>query len=163
MKHIFLTGDKQVGKSTIIKKFLKELNFCPAGFSTVWQKNTLFMISIDGSVKEIVATRTKNKININESVFDTIGLKLVQDSNNAALTVFDELGFIENVSPNFIEAVLERLNNTHPIIGVIKKADTPFLTAVKNHPNVNVINITENNREKIYSYILLKIVKLNNA
>jgi nucleoside-triphosphatase THEP1 len=61
----------------------------------------------------------------------------------------DELGTMEADSPLFISAVLAKLDGTAPILGVVKKREHPFLDAVKNHRNVEVITVDEHNRDGI--------------
>ena len=40
MKHLFLTGEKQVGKSTLLRRLLGELGLAPAGFETrLWMQD----------------------------------------------------------------------------------------------------------------------------
>jgi 8-oxo-dGTP pyrophosphatase MutT (NUDIX family) len=82
----------------------------------------------------------------NSQVFDKVGVRILQDFRNADLLIMDELGTMENKALAFQQAVLKALDRDTPILGVIKRDQTPFLEAVRHHPAVRTLEITPENR-----------------
>ena len=169
MKHIFLTGDIQVGKSTIIRKFLEahpELRI--GGFRTVWQEkrmthsNSLHIVPATGAC---VPTE-ENRIGLREGVFpdrtatdyplvfDTVGVGLLQNLDNCDLIIMDEIGLSENEADVFVERVLDILDGDTPVLGVVQPKTGTLTGAVRNHPKVHLVLVTKENREMILQRML---------
>jgi nucleoside-triphosphatase len=159
MKHIFLTGEVQVGKSTAIRAFLEKSRLTADGFLTHIVRSdgngALHLARYDtkrGETDDVVAARFVGSpigFEIFPEVFDTQGAEFVQTSGQRDLIIMDELGTMEADSPQFISAVLAKLDGAIPILGVVKKREHQFLEAVKNHRNVEVITVDEYNRNEI--------------
>ncbi|MDR0876173.1 MAG: nucleoside-triphosphatase [Clostridiales Family XIII bacterium] len=163
-EHIFLTGEIQVGKTTIIERILSGIDFVPGGFCTVaggassdHSIDHIFIIPFGESLDESagippVADRYRNErviVNYPE-IFDTVGVRILKDSDGARLIVMDELGFMESEAEAFQSEVMRLLDGETPIIGVVKRRDTPFLDRVRAHENVTVIEIRRDNRDEIF-------------
>ena len=159
--NIFLTGHPGVGKSTIIKKTLAELNIVPSGFYTLAgkkDKNGGSDVYIHEASNQDLLESTSNRVGhrVGDGVnyeafpqtFDTIGVKILQNAT-LPLIVMDELGFMENNALLFQKLVLKTLDGNIPVIGVIKPKDTAFLNQVKQHPKTKLIEITEANRDEM--------------
>jgi nucleoside-triphosphatase len=158
MAHLFLTGEKQVGKSTLIRKFLNEYNGPVAGFITYIKKETytnrVYMSTPTGERESLIACFEPNRREIFQDVFSGLGVSLIKESTNArGITIMDELGFMESGIASFTQAVLERLDCPLPVLGVLRKQDTPFLNAVSKHQNVNVLEVTIKNRQTLITTI----------
>jgi nucleoside-triphosphatase len=159
MKHIFLTGEIQVGKSTAIRAFLAISRLTADGFLTHMVRadgnGALHLARYDmerGETDDVVVARFVNisvGFEIFSEVFDTEGAEFVETSGQRDLIIMDELGTMEADSPLFISVVLAKLDGTAPILGVVKKREHQFLDAVKNHRNVEVITVDEYNRDGI--------------
>jgi nucleoside-triphosphatase len=159
MKHIFLTGEIQVGKSTAIRAFLAKSRLSADGFLTHIVRSdgngALHLARFDterGETDDVVAARFVDLtvgFEIFGEVFNTQGAEFVETSGQRDLIIMDELGTMEADSPLFISAVLAKLDGTAPILGVLKKREHQFLDAVKNHRNVEVIMVDEHNRDEI--------------
>ena len=169
MKHIFLTGDIQVGKSTIIRRFLEahpELRI--GGFRTVWQErrmthsNSLHIVPATG---EVIPT-DENRIGLREGVFpdrtatdypqvfDTVGVGLLQNLGKCDLIIMDEIGLSENEADVFVDAVLDILDGDTPVLGVVQPKTGNLTDAVRNHPKVHLVLVTKENRELILQRML---------
>lgn len=155
-RHLFLTGPKHIGKSTVIDKFLASCSLTAGGFRTVHidtmlhdrfsvhmlrpgekptKENLLF---ICGEPSAETATR-----------FDTLGCAALAQSGNAELILMDELGPAEANAVHFRQAVLSALDGDIPILGVLQRADSPFLRQVAAHENVTVVEVTLENRDTL--------------
>lgn len=162
--HIFLTGDIQVGKSTIIRKVIPELGITPGGFRTSWGdllpdgSAELFLLGMDEapSSDRIAARRfgSGRGMTAFPEIFDEVGSRLLAEASSSPLIIMDELGFIEKNAAEFQKAVLSTLNGFIPVLGVVRNMQTPFLDKVRSHPNVEVIIVTKENREEIFEQVL---------
>ena len=164
--HIFLTGRTQIGKSTLIQKYIMAKGLTPCGFATVWGTpaedggRRLYMHpygKIGENTKENLLARflpDRPSATRFSQVFDTLGAELLKPCTCADLLVMDELGFLESDSPVFQAAVLSALDGDLPILGVIKPRSTPFLDAVRSHPKVKVLEVTVETREDVLQELL---------
>ena len=148
--HIFLTGDIQVGKSTIIQKYIAahpELRI--GGFRTVWKderwnnRNTLYIVPAAGPDE----MTDSNRVGLREGVFpdriatdypkvfNIAGVMLLRHPEEYDLILMDEIGTV--------------LDGDIPVIGVVRDKPGVLTDAVREHPNVRTIVVTVENREKI--------------
>ena len=164
-KHVFLTGDIRVGKSTAINKALAELNEKVGGFRTAgidyrngrWSNLVLFKATEKLETGHIVAHQNKSsRKEVFLEVFDTYGPQFLEETNR--ITIMDEVGFLESKSEKFCSAILETLNSDTHVLGVIRNIHTPFLDKIRNRDDVILITITEDNRDEIPRNIV-KIIR----
>lgn len=155
-RHVFLTGAKHIGKSTVLKKVLKKypgdlggfftvrtdgvfpgkfsVHLCPAaGKAVPGADNLLFVCrGVDSSVSE---------------KFDHLGRRVLAESEGCSLLVMDELGPTEAEAALFRRAVIDCLDGETPVLGVLQAPAERFWPEVVNHPDVLVLQITEENRD----------------
>lgn len=170
-RHLFLTGEIQVGKSTILRRFLASASLPPeqvGGFLSRVQilpdgSSRVHLVSpagLDDLNEEncIMTRQPKRQENPREKrgfpeiypdVFERRGVELLQTAEDHRLILMDELGFAERKSPAFRKRVLEVLDGEVPVLGVLKKWSYEFLDRVAEHPAVTVVVVTEENRNQI--------------
>ena len=152
----FLTGEKGIGKSTIINSFLEEYKGIVGGFRTI--KNISENGIISFHIVNIFTSEKPNKDNflfnrgerskdVNKS-FDKLSVVL-DDYNNYDIVVMDELGPTEEDAKVFKEKVFKILDSKKIVIGVIQKAKSEFLETILKRGDVKVLEITRNNRNEI--------------
>ena len=166
-RHIFLTGEKQVGKSTIIRRFLEVTGLLPEKLGGFRSENrpesddrlSVYLVSPAGTEE----LNRENRIMIRSpgireqryhpeifpEVFENKGVELLRSDGSESLILMDELGFAEEEAPSFQKAVLETLDGPVPVLGVLRQGPGEFLNQVASHPLVSVIRVTEENREEI--------------
>lgn len=172
--HLFLTGEKQAGKSTLLRKLLAGLGeTSPGGFFSVTAADVPGAV---GSVYLIPAGDPapafgdENRIGIRcgpgrgrESfprVFDDYGLRLLEGAGSARLLVMDEIGTMEENAERFCRRVEELLDGPVPILGVVQKqGDTPLQAAIRRHPAVRLTEVTPENRDALLP-LLLPLIRL---
>ena len=164
--HVLITGAPGVGKSTLIGRAVAELNRPVFGFET--KKETALADGEQGSpvyIYEAGAERKQSKenlvgrcehrqIEVYKEVFDRYAARLRVPVPEGSIVVMDEIGTMEAVSEEFRHAVLALLDGDAPVIAAVKHKDTPFLCAVRSHPNCVCLELTPENREDVYEQVL---------
>ena len=160
--NIFLTGEIQVGKSTIINKFLdSHKNLKVGGFRTI--SNFDENLGVKGGVY-IVSASDKNPIftennhvgnrgEIKKGFSDKFNLKGVEFLSNVDdcdLILMDEIGFMESKAKDFSKTVIDILDKDIPVIGVVKPKNKGLPLDVKNHIKTKLLTVTEENRNDLY-------------
>jgi len=144
-----------VGKSTIIQKILlAHPEWKVGGFYTVTRwKNDLGSIHLLSAAKaescnadNLVGLHQKGsaKVLTYPERFDALAVHAA--APDADLLVMDELGFMESRAERFCQTVLEQLDGTIPVLGVIKPLPCPWLEKIRNHPAVHLWGITAETR-----------------
>ncbi len=163
--HIFLTGEIQIGKTTIIQKTIELLDLDYGGFKTYFgpdrdlPNKLLYINSItepnifskDNSIVKFIEDQKPNVI-LNR--FDTFGVELINGAiENKQLIIMDECGRLESESFEFQKKVLEALEGDTPILGVIKIDSCGWVDKIRNHANVQLIWVDMANRNELPSII----------
>ncbi len=166
MKHTLIIGARHAGKSTLINKVIGALGCTVSGFETkketaLWDENHGSPVYIYPAGQTHLQTADNllgyckdRHAEIFCQAFDR-AVHLIAEAEEAGdLIKMDELGFMESSSKAFCAEVLHCLDGKKPVIAAVKEKDTPFLTAVKNHPNCQCFFITEGNRDELFPVIL---------
>lgn len=173
MKNIFLTGEIQIGKTTLLNKIIEMINLSIGGFQvdrTIEQgenssKKEFYITSLINGVDTYkIATITSENNCFNTTpyadAFNTAADKIILESLKCRdVIVLDELGFLESKAEKFQNAVFEALNSDKLVLGVIKPRPIPFLDKIRNRDDVIVIEVTKENRDKLLESIISIIEK----
>lgn len=163
--NIFLTGQIQVGKSTLIYKLLASDEFANAdirGFRTLNRGKDVYLMDAMADVEdcteenicgERILEGAGNMPTPYLDVFNNLGTSLLGDIDDADIVVMDELGFLESEAYVFRERIVEILDSEKPVLGVLKKKPTEFLDSVRDRDDVEVIEITSENRLEQLEYV----------
>ena len=149
-EHLFLTGEKGVGKSTLVRYLLQ--GHSPCGFRTVRVEGVLERPSVH-LLPAVGGTPAAENLlfycgKYDPARFETLGVDALADRSGDVL-LMDELGPGESGAERFCAAVLSALDGELPVLGVLQKAETPFLRAVALHPRVRVVTVTPENRDAL--------------
>ena len=88
-------------------------------------------------------------------MFDDAGIGALDGAEGCDLILMDEIGRMERRADAYSARVLRLLDGGVPILGVVqKKADTPLANAVRSHPAVRLIEVSEENRNTLLPEIL---------
>lgn len=172
---LFLYGKQNTGKSTIIRKVLKECQINPKGFLTVADKAdyigkwNLYIQPADWDYRTFPI---ENKIAVccgngdwksYPEVFETVGVMLLTFKRKPEIVIMDEIGFMESKSLNFQRRILEILDEPFPVLGVIKPRPNDFMQRIYDHKNVAAIEITEKNRDDAAAKLInmFKVFEVN--
>lgn len=167
--HIFLTGEVQVGKSTIIRRWLQaHPQLRVGGFRTVPGakgkngEDTVHIIPAAGNPALTAENRImfrqgrwpQRKLEFFPQVFDRVGVSLLREGGEKDILIMDEIGFSENNAVLFHQAVLEKLEGEVPILGVVRALPGALPEAVRAHEKSRVIAVTRENRETVLEWLL---------
>lgn len=172
-----ITGDINIGKSTLINQVIDELDIEINGFRTlpyfVGERRVGFYIEDVHDSIENFKDRQKEQI-IGEiigykklkpfnQIFNSIGVKILKESlNNDGIILMDELGIIESNAFPFQKMVMECLDSDKLIVCSIRDDQSKFLDAVREHKDSLLFSIDEENRAEIYKSVMEVMVKLLN-
>lgn len=151
-KNIFLTGERNCGKSTLINNILSEIKLEYRGYKTLpyyidndemgYYLRGLFK---DENLKGVISVKVKeNKVVPIIDTFDFMGTYILRKSiedKNSNIIILDEIGFLENKSEKFKNEIHNCLSSKKFVLGVLKKKDTEFLNGIKDRQDTLVINI----------------------
>lgn len=172
MKSILLTGDVQVGKSTIINQVIKEFPGSVCGFRTVLDEGSVrrFYISPVGDncsdkheKKYVGVMGHNNRMKPIPSTFESIGVDILKKclASSPDLIIMDELGIFENKAPLFQQAVIHCFNSHIPILGVLKDKSSPFLDSFRSRNDLEIITVTRENRDEVVDIVKSKVNMLS--
>lgn len=156
--HIFLTGEVQIGKSTVINNILSLLNVSYGGFKTYFGKDRNLSdknLYINSATKSHVFNEENVIVRFKEGCaplvdvlkFNMYGSELIRTAKyRADLILMDECGSLEAKALEFQKEVINALNGFKPVLGVVKLDSKGWTDAIRNHPNVELITVTKENR-----------------
>lgn len=169
MYNLFLTGKRGVGKTTLLKKTIDNIDASFGGFMVVPDnkptcKSFIIHSLYDGKIKtKIGDAYTKNNevlINTYNDSFDTEVVNILNQSiENRDVIVMDELGFLEKSAYKFQNCIKDILDSNKVVLGVLKKCHCDFIDSIKDRSDILLYEITEENRDSIIDDIMEKLTE----
>ncbi|MGL6173849.1 MAG: nucleoside-triphosphatase [Cellulosilyticaceae bacterium] len=170
-KHIFLTGESGVGKSTILKRVIAALNIKTTGFVTLpyyieGTKQGFYLSSLvevqnyANNTPISVQVGAKKCVGIRET-FETLGVESLEEScRGDQIILMDELGRLEREAIEFQNQVMNCLDCGQRVLGVIKLCQEPWLENIKKREDVLILEVTKDNREDIFAKVLVELERM---
>ncbi len=159
---VLLTGRPGCGKTTLIKRVVNNLPRRAGGFYTEEIRDGgtragFKIVTLDG--EEVVFAHVDfktperlGKYGLDLSALERIGVGAVRQAIRARrIVVIDEIGPMEIRLPIFREAVNEALDSELPVLATIFARRLPFTDAIKSRPDVTLIEVRPDNRERLVS------------
>lgn len=179
MKNIIITGNVNIGKSTVLKKVLDMLGINSQYISGLKTQSCLRQSKITRYYMEPINIGIKlpriekriigigvdgNKVQSFTSNFEKFGVKVLDNclNNTSKLVVIDELGVFEKYAYNFQRKIHQVLNSNKLVIAVIKQVSVPFLNEIRSRQDVLLYEITECNRDIIPNAIYNNLNRIAN-
>ena len=161
-RKILLTGRPGCGKTTLVRRVVKELAQSAGGFYTEEirkhrERVGFQIVTLDGKEGVFAHVNLKTqqrlgKYGLDLSPLETIGIEAVCEALRAhELTVIDEIGPMDIRSAIFRHVVNEALNSRAPLLGTITARPFPFTDAIKKRRDVILIEVRRDNREQLVS------------
>jgi len=167
-KHIFLTGEKQIGKSTILSSIIEMYRDEIVGFQTMpfligrvkkgyYMHNFKKMENVPNDMPISIRIGEKNTVPVTES-FDKVGTLILKTARGQnGIMIMDELGKMEREAYTFQREVFQCLDTEQIVVGVLQKTSQKFIQSIKNRTDVIVYEVTKENRDSVKNVILDRI------
>lgn len=157
-KNILLTGAPSAGKTTVIRKIIDLLPSSANGFYTqeerVNDRRIGFMMhTLDGKQgylahQDIDSEYHIRRYGVSIENIETIAVPSIRPIDDQFI-ILDEIGKMECFSDLFIAAATEALDSTNIVIGTITYGGTGFIQDVKNRDDVEIVEVTLENRDDL--------------
>ncbi len=167
--NIFLTGAPSSGKTTVIKKVIKSLNFPANGFYTeeerVAEKRIGFLMrTLDGKSDYLAHQDIKSRFHIRRygvsiQNIENIAVPSIKPVMNSIIVV-DEIGKMECFSEIFKEAALNALDSSNIVVGTITFGGDDFILGIKKRGDLEIIEVTPDNRDILPEAITERIASI---
>ena len=160
-----ITGDPGIGKTTVLIKtmnVMRNYGYALGGIlcKEVRAKNERVgfeLIDVASGQKGVLASTKLNagprlgKYRVNLIDLAEIGAKgLLNAIDFCDIIICDEIGPMELFSPEFRNAVKTIVESGKPVLGIVhKRLNDPLIQEIKLKPFVEVIEVTQENREKL--------------
>ena len=172
MKNILICGPPGVGKTTLVKKILKNINLRAGGFYTEEIKENnrrvgFKIISLDNQEGilahiSIKGAKRVGRYGVNIDDLEGIGVKsLDRAPRNEDLVIIDEIGKMEIFSDKFKEKVLDCLNSEKFVLATIGIGGDKYISRIKERDDVTVFKMNRENRDELRDKVLSLILKEN--
>jgi len=162
---LLLTGKPGTGKTALIKEALARTKVKGGGFYTEeirtgGIRQGFRIVTLDGQEAILAHVGISSPYQVSKYRVDTDSLNRVgvstlrQALKESDLIVIDEIGKMELLSPRFKEAVTQAINSGKKVLGTIMLNPHPFADEIKRHPEVEVLQITRDNRTEVMKKVL---------
>jgi nucleoside-triphosphatase len=160
-KKILLTGRPGCGKTTLVQRIVNDLALPAGGFYTkeIRERGVRVgfkLITLDGKEGIFANINFKTservgKYGLDLAKLETVGVAAVREAvRTRKLVVIDEIGPMELRSAIFRDVISEAFETTVSILATITARPFPFTNAIKKRPDVRVVDVRPNNRERLF-------------
>ena len=165
-RHLFLTGDKQVGKSTLLRRLIEVRQLDCAGFETqaFYLNGERRGFTLHGRVAMppyrndcICCARVEEKRAVPVlPVFEENGVLILKRSlaSPSPFLLMDELGRLEREASGFIAQVEACLGADKRVLGVLQKCDSAHVARIAQREDVTVLTVTQENRQELLECLI---------
>lgn len=165
---LFITGRPGIGKTTVIKKVVESIDKPLSGFFTEEIRESGvrkgFKIKAVGGGEGVLAhiafsKRFKvGKYGVDVEGFERVAIPgMERASLEGRLLVIDEIARMELFSERFKKFLVDALNSGCDIIASIQDRREPFLDGIRSRRDVEVVRVTETNRNELHKYLIDKL------
>ncbi len=160
-RHIWITGDRGSGKTTLHRRICAQATrilpkIQTVGFFTEFSSRTGFertlrWKSCDGSISILIAVEGNGfpKMKAVKNGFERAAAFLRQCRARSKLLIVDELGFLEQSFPEFQEQVFRLIDECWRSIVVLRNMQSRFFSDLKSRKDSWIINVGLEKRDSI--------------
>ncbi|RPI35434.1 MAG: AAA family ATPase [Nitrospiraceae bacterium] len=168
-KNIFLTGAPSSGKTTVIKKVIDGLKIAAHGFYTeeerVAGKRVGFLMkTLDGKSgylghQDIQSDFHIRRYGVSIKNVEMIAVTAIAPVESSVI-ILDEIGKMECFSEVFRKAAVNALDSPNIVVGTITFGGDDFILGIKNRDDIEIHEVTPENRDSLPETILRKISEI---
>ena len=160
-RHLFLTGERQVGKSTLLRGLMEREGLRCAGFETrpFFVEGERKGFVMHGRVEMppfendcVIAVRLgERRAAPVLPAFEENGVAILRRSlaSDAPYLLMDELGRLEREATAFRAQVTACLNSGKRVLGVLQQGDVPIAREIAARGDVLLLTVTPENRDAL--------------
>lgn len=162
-KHILLTGEPGIGKSTIIQTIITSFNGPIKGVyaeeeNIDGERTGFFLRTLEGKSdylahQNMLSTHRIGKYGVNVAAIESLAVPSISPLDDS-LVIIDEIGLIQLCAPHFLEAVIYALDHAPRVLGTISMHNTEEFLKIKQRPDVQIIEVILENRNTLPTVIL---------
>lgn len=170
-KNFVVCGYSKSGKTTLIKRLIQETDKNVYGFFTEKFPDRLtedgfcpiyiYPIGSDPIFNDenLIGLGGNGNHYTNSDVFDTKAVEYITTDDPNGIIFVDEVGFLEDKADLFQKKVFEVLAGDIPTVVIMKqKMNFDFMQKLKNLPNIEFLELKEDNRDEIFEQIKSAII-----
>jgi nucleoside-triphosphatase len=167
-KNLLITGLPGAGKTTLMKRLYEALkNFHPVGFYTAEiregeMRKGFELVNLEGKrgILSHISIKSRYRVGrykVNVTGFEDFldGISFFDPSSH--MVMVDEIGKMECLSTKFDRIMKEVLDSEKWVIATIALEGSGLITQVKKRQDVKLFEITQSNRDVLFSEILKEI------
>ncbi|MBT9145502.1 MAG: Nucleoside-triphosphatase THEP1 [candidate division WS2 bacterium] len=156
MKNILVTGRPGVGKTTLIKKIIKDFELDAGGFYTQEARKGgirqgFEIVTLSGKRGTLASVNFNSpyrvgKYGVNLRDLEEVAGGAIEEAlEKNSFLVIDEIGKMELFSEKFIFLLKKALESSVKLLGVIKLKDNQLTSEIKNRPDTVVYTLDRAN------------------
>lgn len=167
---LLLTGQPGVGKTTVIRAVVDQVQISAGGFYTEeiregGRRTGFRLVTFDALSPQMGVLASVNissgyrvgKYGVHLEDLERVGVAAIRRAvtqPQTGLVVVDEIGKMELFSSAFREAVLAALASPKPVLATVMARPHPWVDAIKAGPDVSLVEVTRTNRQIMPDLVL---------
>jgi nucleoside-triphosphatase len=167
-KNLLITGLPGVGKTTLIRKLYEALkDFHPVGFYTAeiregGMRKGFELVDLEGKKGILSHVGVKSPYRVGRYKVGVRGFEDFLDGisffdPSRRMVMVDEIGKMECLSTQFVRMMKEVLDSEKWVIATVALKGSGLITQVKKRQDVKLFELTQNNKDVLFSEILNEI------
>jgi nucleoside-triphosphatase len=167
LKNLLLTGRPGCGKTTALRLAIGMIRDGAGGFYTQetlekGERTGFEIITLSGEKRTMASKGQQSQYHVGRygvdvNAVDVLATGAILDAlSHKEIIVIDEIGRMELFSGPFRSAVLKALDSPKLVLGVIMQKSDPFADSIKARTDVELITVTEKNRDEIPALLKTK-------
>ena len=157
MRHVILTGEIGIGKSTVFAGVLRMLGVQAEGIQTgayeprEAKEKTLYMRAYgDEAMGCPFAKVPGGDRSYAARCFDAVGVDLLRRARNRGeLVVVDEMGWMERDAERYHQELRETLDGDVPVLAVLRQSRSEWADWIRSRQDVVLLSVTMQNRDRL--------------
>jgi nucleoside-triphosphatase len=167
--NLLIMGRPGVGKTTLVERVIEQLrgSLRLAGFTTAeerdpsGQRTGFRVVTVEGKQAELARAGLRSTVHVgrygvNPEAFERLVLPELT-RRDVDLIVIDEIGKMECASERFRHAVEDGLDASVNVLATLGSAPLPFFLALRERPDVEVLTLTEHNRDAMVAELCSRL------